>query len=233
MTKTSHKIKGMIPNFITCLNLLCGCIGSVFAFNGELTIAFWMVIIAAVFDFFDGFVARLLKAYSPMGKELDSLADLISFGMVPAAVFFALGLGYPAFLIVIFSALRLAKFNIDTRQTSEFIGLATPANALFFTSLGYIYAAYDEGTFLSSYLENRWILLGLVVLFSLLMTSEIRMFSLKMKDYQINKNKIRYGFLICSLISLVLFKIIAVPFIILTYIIINIINHLCTSRQTD
>ncbi len=225
-----NKIKGMIPNTITCMNLLCGCIATMMAFNGELSVAFWMVILATVFDFADGFAARLLKAYSPMGKELDSLADLISFGMAPAAVFFALGLGYPAFLLVIFSALRLAKFNIDTRQTSEFIGLATPADALFFTSLGYIYA--EGGAFLTPYLENRWILLVLTVVFSLLMVSEIPMFSLKMKSYRFSDNKVRYVFLACALLSLLVFGIIAIPFIILTYIIINIINHLRSRRRS-
>ena len=136
-------MKKHIPNFITCLNLFSGCVGVYLAFQGNFQGAFIAVIVSAVFDFFDGFAARLLKAYSPMGKELDSLADMVSFGVLPGAMVFSLlsktgiseWLPYVAFVIPVFSGLRLAKFNIDERQTSSFIGLPTPANAIFWGGL--------------------------------------------------------------------------------------------------
>lgn len=223
-----RKIISSIPNTITCANLFCGCCATVFAFNGAFDITFWFIIAAVIFDFLDGFAARALKAYSNMGKELDSLADLISFGMAPAAVFFTIGLEYFAFIIVIFSALRLAKFNVDTRQTTEFIGLATPANALFFVSLGYMYM--DKTMFFNGLLDNLYVSGSLVVVFSLLLVSEIRMFSLKLKSYKIKDNIVIYSFLLCSATSIAMFGIVAIPFIVITYIIINIVNHLYSVR---
>ncbi|RZK73966.1 MAG: CDP-diacylglycerol--serine O-phosphatidyltransferase, partial [Pedobacter sp.] len=134
-----------IPNAITCANLFSGCIGIVYAFNGDLKTVAFFVILSGIFDFFDGFVARLLKVKSEIGKELDSLADVISFGFLPGVIVFQLlniensgYLPYLAFLIPVFSAYRLAKFNLDTRQTEEFIGLNTPMNTFFIISLPYL-----------------------------------------------------------------------------------------------
>ncbi|OZA56958.1 MAG: CDP-diacylglycerol--serine O-phosphatidyltransferase, partial [Sphingobacteriales bacterium 39-40-5] len=139
-------MKKHIPNSVTCLNLFSGCLGIVFAFQGNLIWASYAIVIAAVFDFFDGMLARLLKAYSDIGKELDSLADMVSFGVLPSVIIYQLfalspqidfgadWLSFSAFIIAVFSALRLAKFNIDTRQSENFIGLPTPANALLIAS---------------------------------------------------------------------------------------------------
>src|ERR1035437_3641113 len=142
-------MKKHIPNFITCLNLFSGCVGVYLAFQGNFQGAFIAIIVSAVFDFFDGFAARLLKAYSPMGKELDSLADMVSFGLAPGAIVFSLlsetgineWLPYLAFIIPVFSGLRLAKFNIDASQTTSFIGLPVPANAIFWAGLVYSFPA--------------------------------------------------------------------------------------------
>lgn len=213
-----------IPNTITILNLLSGCVGVVAALNGDLVTAFHCLIASLVFDFCDGFAARLLKAYSPMGKELDSLADMVSFGVMPACITYALGLEWFGFVIAVFSALRLAKFNVDTRQTEEFIGLATPANAIFFGAIGYL-TQMDGGSYLMTLLDGN-VLCVLVVLFSILLVSEIPMFSLKFKSYSFSKNKMVYLFLLFSLVSLVIFKVYAILFIVVAYILLSIIKLL-------
>lgn len=209
-------MKKHIPNLLTSMNVLSGCIACVMAFNGNyLWVVIW-VIIAAIFDFFDGFAARMLKAYSPIGKELDSLADMVSFGVAPALIVFrflsdsptintldcsiAEYIPYISFLLVIFSALRLAKFNIDERQSTSFIGLPTPANALFWISLCYGISERDEFTQTMSFYP----IIALVVIFSLLLTAEIPMFSLKIKSLKLKGNELRY--------LLVLFMIIAISF---------------------
>ncbi|MFI3267458.1 MAG: CDP-diacylglycerol--serine O-phosphatidyltransferase [Rikenellaceae bacterium] len=227
-----RRIIKMIPNTITCLNVLCGCIAVMFAFSGFLEGSFIMILLAAVFDFLDGFAARLLKAYSPMGKELDSLADMISFGLAPAAIVYVMGAEYIAFLIAIFSALRLAKFNIDERQTTEFIGLPTPANALFFGALGYVYFV-REPWYLFQVIENEYVLIGLVVVFSLLLVSEIRMFSLKFKSFKFKDNILKFSFLAASLALIIVFKIASFPMIILLYVLISIIRHIVTPKASE
>ncbi len=214
-------IKKNIPNIITSLNVLCGSVAIVFILKGTLTIAVLLIMLAAVFDFLDGMSARMLKAYSPMGKELDSLADVISFGLAPGLIMFKL-LEYSllkdtllpstlslltifqllilgsAFLIPIFSALRLAKFNVDERQTSSFIGLPTPANALFIASLALI---QEHGTIpaIDSFLLSTPVLVLISLLFSYLLVSEIPMFSLKFKTLSWKANKTQYIFLVISL----------------------------------
>jgi len=140
-------MKKHIPNFLTCLNLFSGCIGVYYAFQGNYFAVLVFILIAAFFDFIDGLAARLLQAYSPMGKELDSLADVVSFGLAPGAVCFSLlsqsslpfWVAFAGFVITLFSALRLAKFNIDERQGSSFLGLATPANAIFWVGLAILF----------------------------------------------------------------------------------------------
>lgn len=202
-----------IPNMITCCNLLSGCVAAVFAFEGVYTIAFACIIMGAVFDFFDGLTARALKVSSPIGKELDSLADVITFGLAPATMAYswlcecasahldmlvASVMPFAAFLLVAFSALRLAKFNVDERQTSSFIGLPTPANALFWGGL--VIGSHDV-VVAQSY---GWVLvLALIVLFSWLLVAEIPMFSLKFKNLSWKSNRIAYTFLLVSLVLLV------------------------------
>jgi CDP-diacylglycerol--serine O-phosphatidyltransferase len=215
-------MKKHIPNFITCLNLFSGCVGIYFAFTGEYQWAFLCILLSSVFDFLDGFAARMLKAYSPMGKELDSLADAISFGLLPGAmVFYVLSqaeihtlVPFTGFLIPVFSALRLAKFNIDERQTSSFIGLPVPANAIFWGGL-----IYSHSLFLVS---QPWITIGLTVVFSLLLVSELPMFSLKMKNLSWKDNKVQYCFLAVCALLLILFRPDAFAPIITAYILFSI-----------
>ena len=183
-----------IPNTVTCLNLFSGCVGVWFAFNGNYEGVALAVIFSAVFDFLDGMAARLLRAYSPMGKELDSLADVISFGLVPGALIFHMlspdlshNYAFVGFLLTIFSALRLAKFNIDERQTSSFIGLPVPANAIFWAGIALAWSEW--------FIANPYILLGLTVFFSYLLVAEIPMFSLKFKNLSWKDNKVQFIFL--------------------------------------
>lgn len=223
-----------IPNAITCLNLLSGCIGIVLAFDGKTEQAAYAIIIAAIFDFLDGFVARWLKAYSEIGKELDSLADVVSFGLLPAVIVYQLFLQAPqlgilseylnfsAFLIAIFSALRLAKFNIDTRQSENFIGLPTPANALLVASLPKIIA--EGSTFLSAYILNPFFLFIFSIGTSLLLVMEIPLISLKFRNFGLNENIFRYILLLSGLIFILIFNFAAIPIIIFTYIILSIIQ---------
>ncbi len=225
-----------IPNTITCLNLFSGCISCVMAFQGEYMYAALFIYLAAVFDFLDGMMARLLKAYSDIGKELDSLADGISFGMAPGVILFSWlqtitpennpFLPYIAFLIPVFSALRLAKFNIDTRQTSSFIGLPTPANAILITSL----ISLNDHPFLSNILSNIWVILGLILILSFLLISELPMFSLKFKSLLWNENRTRYIFLSLSLILLAAFQLVAIPLIIILFILISLYLYLIKKK---
>ena len=222
-------MKKHIPNAITCSNLICGCIATYFAFRGEYLFAYAAIVSGAVFDFFDGFAARLLGVSSPIGKELDSLADVITFGLTPSAILFSLlsacGISeyasVSAFLVAAFSALRLAKFNLDERQTLGFLGLPTPANALFFASLASILPA-------SSLMEQHptEVFVALLVLIPLscwLLVSEVPMFALKFKSFGFSDNKLRYGFIIFSAIVLVLLNIAAFVAIIPAYILTSLI----------
>jgi len=215
-------MKKHIPNFITCLNLFSGCVAVYLAFNGHHEEAFIAIMLSAVFDFFDGFASRLLKAYSPMGKELDSLADMVSFGLAPGAIVFSLlsttssweYLPFVAFLIPIFSGLRLAKFNIDDRQTSSFIGLPVPANAIFWAGMVYAYSPL--------LLDNIWLLLVCIALFCYFLISEIPMFSLKFKNLAWKDNQIQFLFLIVCAIILAVFQLNAFPMLIGWYIILSV-----------
>lgn len=203
-----------IPNTLTCMNLFSGCIACVMAFEFKYDCALFFIIISAVFDFFDGMSARLLNAPSSIGKELDSLADDVSFGVAPSLIVFSLlrETNYPqwmssfqeyvpfvAFLIAVFSALRLAKFNIDERQSSSFIGLNTPANALFWAA-----AAAQYHNWLTQGGAVLYGLIACIILFSLLLVSEFPMFAFKIKNFSWKENSIRYIFLIVS-IPLIIF----------------------------
>ncbi|TDO22746.1 CDP-diacylglycerol--serine O-phosphatidyltransferase [Pedobacter duraquae] len=220
-------MKKQIPNALTCANLLSGCIGVVFAFQGQLDLAAYAVLISGIFDFFDGFSARLLNVKSPMGKELDSLADMVSFGFLPGVVMFKLldmsdftspYLPFIGFLITIFSALRLAKFNIDERQTEDFIGLNTPMNTLFIVSLPFIQKDYP------ALINSTLLLVSITVLMCWLLVSEIRIFSLKFGSMKWAENKTKFIFLIASAILIAVLKFAAIPFVLILYISTSILH---------
>lgn len=224
-----------IPNAITSCNLFCGCIASYMAFQSNYRLAMLFIVLGAVFDFFDGMTARLLKVSSPIGKELDSLADNITFGLAPSAIVFSLFkevcvpafiseisayIPYCAFIISVFSALRLAKFNLDERQTTSFIGMPTPANALFWSSFAIF---VNENTIMLQSLNALYLLL-LVFIMSGLLVSEIPMFSLKFKNLSWNSNKIRYIFLAISILLLIFYGLNGVAAVIVWYIILSAIT---------
>lgn len=229
-------IKKHIPNTITCLSLLSGAIACIMALEGNLLYAVNWIIVAAVFDFCDGLAARLLKAYSPMGKELDSLSDMVSFGMAPGLVLFTLlraacaslawgdctaYIPYLALVITVFSGLRLAKFNIDIRQATSFIGLPVPAHALFWASAGYavqpLLAEY-AGMFVA-------VSLLLAIVTSLLLVSEIPMFSLKVKSLAWKGNELRYILVACAIVFVALWGFLGLAGTILLYIVLSIFNR--------
>lgn len=223
------------------LNLFSGSIAIVFAFMGNLALSAWFIGLAAVFDLLDGMLARWLDAGSAIGKELDSLADVISFGLAPGMILFHLMLNsfdppfiywkelnlaaVPAFLVPAFAALRLAMFNVDTRQNDYFIGLPTPANALFLASLPLvILQARDTGWEpISILLNNYWFLLITGVAMALLMVSPIRLFSLKFKSYSFRQNLLRYNFLIISLALFLLIRFVALPLTVILYMIFSVL----------
>ncbi len=224
-----------IPNTVTCLNLFSGCIACVMAFEAKYEYALGFIILSAIFDFFDGMLARLLNAPSAIGKELDSLADDISFGVAPALLIFTFLredslilpaflnplrdlIPYTAFLIAVFSALRLAKFNIDERQSSSFIGLPTPANALFWASL-----IAGSHNLLLAEVNALWIM-ALIFFFSWLLVAEIPMFSLKFKNLSWKDNKTTFVFLLTSIPLLFLLKVTGIAAVITWYIVLSFVN---------
>ncbi|MBP5770742.1 MAG: CDP-diacylglycerol--serine O-phosphatidyltransferase [Bacteroidaceae bacterium] len=220
------------PNALTCCNLICGCMATGAAFHGHFTWALAMIVAGAVFDFFDGMAARALGISSPIGKELDSLADVVTFGVAPSAMLFQLFgmvqypvwmqslapyLPYTAFLMAAFSALRLAKFNLDTRQATSFIGLPTPANALFWSAL-----IVGELPFLCSPRFNALFLFLFMLAFSFFLIAEVPLFALKFKSLSWADNKVKYIFLLGSVAFLPL-GITAIPCIILWYIVLSLV----------
>lgn len=218
-----------IPNMLTLGNLICGSSAVVaLLMHADFELAFWLVVASAVFDFFDGFAARLLKSVSAIGVELDSLADMVSFGLVPSVAMFCLWdvapssdlptwMRYLTLTIVAFSALRLAKFNIDDTQTTEFCGLPTPANGLFCLSLAMLMAA-------GSISLPQWAILTISIGMAYMLISPIRMFALKFKGFGWQGNEIRYSFLALCVVLIAAFTRYAVPAIILLYIIISAIR---------
>ena len=231
-------MKKYIPNLITLFNLLCGTVAIVFAVRGAIDWAALFVAIGIFLDFFDGFFARLLHVKSEMGLQLDSLADMVTSGVVPGIVMFqllsnstyvlqtegtfAMLLPYVGFFITLASAYRLANFNIDTRQTSGFIGLPTPANTMFILSLPLI-LQYQPTELFNSLLHNMWVLLGIILLSAYLLNAEIALFALKFSDYSFKNNALKYIFLALCVILLLSLKIIAIPLIILLYIILSLL----------
>lgn len=232
-----------IPNIITLANLLSGAVAvTVTLQHHNYTLAMALVVLAAVFDFLDGFVARLLNQQSPLGIQLDSLADDVTFGLVPAVVMFDIyghtssyfGLdssimgymGYLTLIIAAFSVLRLAKFNIDTTQTTEFSGLPTPANALLLLSLAMLF----EGGDIVLYKEH---ILLISVAMSLLLVSPIRMFALKFKGFGWRGNELRYIFILASLLIIIFATRYSVTIIITLYIVVSTLKWLCTKREVE
>ena len=219
-------MKRHLPNFLTCCNLICGCFGIVFVLEGRELPAAYFVWLAGLFDFFDGFAARMLRVTSSIGKELDSLADVISFGVLPALVMYKMMstasdsalFPYLAFMIAVFSALRLAIFNVDETQRDSFRGLNTPANTIFITSLPLLYN--DVGR----WLYHPATLAGITILFSLLLVSRIEFFAFKFKNFRWADNKIRFLFLIISLLLLIILKFAGLPIIIILYILLSLLN---------
>ena len=232
-------MKKHIPNTLTLCNLICGCIAAYMALQPEpqYATAFYFIIGGAVFDFFDGFAARLLHVSSPLGKELDSLADDITFGMAPAAIVFAMlrqtvpaivpeghwaatALPFAAFLIAAFSALRLAKFNLDERQATSFIGLPTPAHALFWGAL-----ATAAHTPIATTPWAAWALLAGVVASSLILVAEVPMFALKFKHFGWKGNALRYTFLIVSAALIISFGLMAVALAVVLYVLLSLLTQ--------
>ena len=226
-------MRKFIPNLFTLLNLSSGCIGVVYAFTSDLRMVSIMIFISLILDYMDGMAARLLNARSPIGKELDSLADLISFGLLPALIANRLlhpsdysSWAYVAFLITVFSAYRLAKFNIDERQSENFIGLPTPANALFWSSFPLIIlSGSTEGwtSIMAGYMSNPLVIIVCILIFSYLLIAELPLFSLKFKNLSLKENKDRFIFLFGTLILILFLGYGALPFIILLYLLISII----------
>ena len=222
-------IKKHIPNTITCLNLISGCIATYWAFQGNYELALLFIVIGAVFDFFDGMVARLLHVSSPIGKELDSLADDITFGFAPSAIVFSFLVPltshlspltpYLAFIMAAFSALRLAKFNLDERQAMGFIGLPTPANALFWGAL-----IVGMGDKMTSLPYAEYAILAGIFISSWLLVAEIPMFALKFKKWGWKGNEVKFIFLITCIPLLLLLEVSGLAAIIAWYVILSIAN---------
>lgn len=235
-------IKRHIPNTITCCNLICGCLATGMAFRAsssghvdDFQFAFALIILGAVFDFFDGFAARLLRVSSAIGKELDSLADDITFGFAPATIVYALLVKTTpvhrwdffapvAFLIAAFSALRLAKFNLDERQSMGFIGLPTPANALFWGALSLSICSHE--TWVETHMMAVFTAILIGIVFSCwLLVSEVPMFALKFKQYGWKGNEIRYSFLLLSALLLLLLGWAGFSAIIVLYVIVSVFTQ--------
>lgn len=234
------------------MNLLSGSLALGYVYDGELHIAAWLVFAGAFFDFIDGLAARMLRVSSPLGLQLDSLSDVVTFGVAPGAImmtllheaYFDRGVAIyipysfedavqflpllPAMLLTLFAALRLGKFNIDTRQTDSFIGLPTPAMAVFVVSLPMV-LHYQAGAF-DGFIKSVLTLYVIVAVLSYLMVSELRLFSMKVKDYGWQRNKLRYLFLLCSIIAIIFFKFAGLAFAIILYIGFSIINNITSNE---
>lgn len=243
-------MKKHIPNTITLLNLFCGSLAVLYAVKDNLFAAALFVVLGIVFDFFDGFAARLLDVKSELGLQLDSLADMITSGLVPGIVMFKLIekttgsfeyttdytssnwnlseinlLPLLGLLVTLASCYRLANFNIDTRQTDSFIGLPTPANTLLILSLPLILMTNDV-QWINDLILNKWFLIGLTLLSCYLLNAELPLFSLKMKTYGFKENALKYIFLIACVLMLVFFRYLAIPLIILLYIVLSVFTNM-------
>jgi CDP-diacylglycerol--serine O-phosphatidyltransferase len=230
-------IKKHIPNILTLLNLFSGCVAILYIAQFKFDFAFYAVCMGIFFDFFDGFFARKFGVSGPLGVQLDSLADMVTCGVAPGMVMVLLFNGeytfsaingylpYFGFVITLASCFRLAKFNIDTRQSDSFIGLPTPANALFIMSLPFF---VDSA--ISDALFNTYTLIIITVLSAYVMNAELPLFSLKIKNFSVQKYKLQLGFLLLSLILLILLQVKAVPIIIVLYVFISMVNAVFSKK---
>lgn len=231
-------IKKNIPNFLTCLNLLTGMVGIYLVLGGDLAMGAYCIFLAAIFDFLDGFVARMLKVQGEMGKQLDSLADMVTFGVLPAVIMLkmiegvtdSVYLPFLGLLIGIFSAWRLAKFNIDERQTDRFIGVPTPANALLISTLPFL---AEKSAVARQLLDSQWFLVGATLATCYLLVAELPLIALKFKNYKLQTNLFRYAVLLFSAISLIFLGIAGIPFAIILYIASSIIEALIARNASQ
>ena len=231
-------IKKHIPNLITLLNLFCGCIAVVFVSESNFVMAFYFVCLGIFLDFFDGFFARLFKVSSPLGLQLDSLADMVTSGVVPGDVMYSLFLKsanphdiigsafipFLGFIVTLGSCYRLANFNIDTRQTDSFIGLPTPANALFILSLPLV-LKFSDSLIIFEILSNHWVLLVITIFSAYILNAEIPLFALKIKKFNLKDNILQVVFLLISIVLVLLLEYLAIPLIIIFYVLLSIINN--------
>jgi CDP-diacylglycerol--serine O-phosphatidyltransferase len=214
--------RSLIPNLVTCLNLFSGCIGIVWALKGDLYWASWFIWLAAVLDFLDGFLARTLNAYSELGKQLDSLADMVSFGVLPATILYSMILlstdnsyfAYTGYILAVFTAIRLAKFNLDQEQTFSFKGLPSPASAIFVSGL--VHLKHID-------IQEPFTLLIITLGLSLLMVSNLPIMALKFRNFSWKENQIRYLFLGISILLFIFLGLEAIVPSILLYLIISLI----------
>jgi len=236
------KIKKHIPNLITLGNLFCGTIATIYAVQADFVFASLFVILGILFDFFDGFAARLFQVSGELGKQLDSLADMVTSGVVPGIImlklievntinasnsFFdnsILGISLVGLVLTLGACYRLAKFNIDTRQSDSFIGLPTPAMSLFVISLPLI-QEYSDTEFALNLITNNYFLITLTILLTYLMNAQLPLFSLKFKDYSVKNNLIKYVFLIASLLMIIFLQYISIPLIIIVYVVLSVISN--------
>ena len=235
-------IKAQIPNLFTMLNLFCGCVALVMVSDYKFDLAFYFVCLGIFFDFFDGFFARKFGVAGPLGVQLDSLADMVTSGVVPGFVMFKLMedsaafgtesyMPYLGFIITLGACFRLAKFNVDERQSDSFIGLPTPANALFIASLPLIIVNFSN-TIVAEYLSNNWVLLTITFLITFIMNAEIALFSLKIKDFSFAKYKLQIFFLAISVLMLIFLQILAVPLIIIIYVLLSVFNNMVNKKAS-
>ncbi len=232
-------IKKYIPNFLTLLNLFCGCIAIVFISDSKFDMAFYFVCLGIFFDFFDGFFARKFGVSGPLGVQLDSLADMVTSGVAPGFVMFKMltqnnydscvYLPFLGFIITLGACYRLANFNIDTRQSDSFIGLPTPANTLLIMSLPLVILECHF-LILSEILSFKWVLLTITLLSAYIMNAEIPLFSLKIKDFSFQKYKLQIGFLLASIIMIVTLQYLAIPLIIITYVLFSVLNNIFNKK---
>jgi CDP-diacylglycerol--serine O-phosphatidyltransferase len=233
-------VKKHIPNLITLLNLFSGCIALIYAMDLNFEMAFFFVSLGIFLDFFDGFFARLFHVSSPLGLQLDSLADMVTSGVVPGFVMFLLLSNgnlsatswwpYLGFIITLGSCYRLANFNIDTRQTDSFIGLPTPANALLILSLPLV-LQNNSSELVDSLLRNPYFLLAITAFSAYILNAEIPLFSLKIKEFGVAKNKLQIVFLLVSIGLLVTFQFLGIPLVIVFYILLSVLNNFQKSKK--
>lgn len=223
-------LKSQIPNAFTLLNLLSGVIGIVWVLNGNVLSGAYFILISAGLDFFDGFAARILKVPSEIGKQLDSLADLVSFGVLPGFVLFQMvreqsatdWYPYLTLIVPLLSAYRLAKFNIDTRQSDQFIGLPTPANALYLSTLPYFALRWPE---ISGWLSSPLVLVLIAWVMAILLVVELPLIALKFKNFSFAHNVFRYVLILISVLLVISFGLAGIPMVILAYIGLSIIEN--------